>query len=107
MNNLFKKDKRARKIKAMVKNLPLLPKHLTKEGYDIIQNLARNNMARKFSDLLGYFQRYWLNYQVYLSFLISYTSFRPTNRPPARPPIRVRIFHPGTKVTDSLVYYHT
>lgn len=61
MTKLFKRNKNARKIKAMLMNLPLLPEHSITEGYKSIKSFAtKNRLSKSFADLFSYFEGYWL-----------------------------------------------
>lgn len=67
MHNLFKKNKLARKVKAMLTNLPLLPEHLLVDGYQSIKDFARRNkLNKRFEEVFSYFEGYWLKNQVFM-----------------------------------------
>lgn len=61
MTKFFKKNKHAKKVKAMLSHLPLLPENLLIEGYQSIKKFARNNRVdRRFARVFSYFESYWL-----------------------------------------------
>lgn len=75
MHKLFKKNKRARKIKTMLTNLPLLPEHLLIDGYNSIKNFTRRNkLDRRFKEVFSYFEGYWIK-QVYIHTQVSLIFF--------------------------------
>lgn len=68
MSNFLKKYKDARKVKAMLGNLPLLPEHLLLEGYNGIKEFARSKKVnRRFAQVFSYFENYWLKQVRYIS----------------------------------------
>lgn len=61
MTSFLKKNKHARKVKAMLANLPLLPEDLLIEGYESIKKFAiRKRVNRRFAPVFSYFESYWL-----------------------------------------------
>lgn len=62
LHQLFKSNENARKIKKMMMSLPLLPAEHFAEGYQHVQNQAREwKLFGKFKAFFKYYGKFWVN----------------------------------------------
>lgn len=72
MKHLLMYNDNAKIIMKGLISIPLLPAHRIQEGYEcILQFTRKKKLQKRFTHLLAYFSRYWLNNQVGFFFDLS------------------------------------